>query len=214
MNTIYTDDNEDYPAYSVEDDYSEVIQLTEFNDPINSSSRFPGTIAEYKEIDHIQVNKKHEATARTFVSNIAKFVIELDDDKLAEDHKAYLETVAELEISSLTDMLYLVDINKQMISNIVDRINATMVEDYAILASYNSFVNQHVKLIRELSNTYKNIPSVLKRMKTDVITDQVLTGGNDNKNIITSEFGDHQFNSQKQLLKTILENHKVESDLV
>ena len=186
-----------------DDDFNDVIQLTEFDGAIKPAKLY--AISEYQNIDHTQVEARHKQLATTFVNKISKFVLDFNDDSLTEDHREYLKTVADLEIGNLTHMLYIVDINKQMIANVVDRINTTMCDDYAILTNYNQLVTQHVKLVKELSNTYKNIPSVLKRMKTDVITDQVLDRGSSiDKELITAESGETQFNSSKQLLRAIL----------
>ena len=68
-------------------------------------------------------------------------------------------------------MLSLVEMNKQMIRNIQRRVNATQAEDYALIQTYNQLLNQHIKLYKELQQTYKNIPATLKKMKADVLLD-------------------------------------------
>ena len=82
----------------------------------------------------------------------------MNDEELSQEHKEYMEAVAEIQMSSLSDLLYLCAINKQMINNVVNRINATMVEDYAIIQSYTSLVKQHMMLIKDLMTHFKSIP--------------------------------------------------------
>ena len=105
-----------------------------------------------------------------------------------------------------------------MMKNIIERVNVTQAEDYAIVNSYNNLVNQHLKLLKELSNHYKAIPATIKKMRNDVIQEDRLNSDNsdDVSGVVTENFGETQFNNQKQLLKAILEkrNQNQENNIV
>ena len=99
-----------------------------------------------------------------------------------------------------------------MISNIVARVNATQAEDYTIINSYNNLINQHLKLIKEVTTMYKSIPSVMKKMRADILSNQELENqNNENEELITENYGEKQFNNSKQLLRTILNKKKEET---
>jgi hypothetical protein len=199
-------DNDPIYDYPQDDNFDEVLHLTEYHD---NTPRHLSTIAEYENIDAKTVSKAHEIQAKNFVNRIAKFIIDFEDETLSSDHQKYLREVAQLQISDLGDMLTLVDINRQMLHNIVERINASELEDYAIINTYNMMVNQHLKLIKELQNQYRNIPSVMKKMKTEIFTDQVIEGGTEET--ITASYGESQFNNHKQLLQSILKKNQAGS---
>ena len=193
---------EDNQNTSSNEDFGEVLQLTEYDGGNLPSNDF--VVAEYTKVDVVQIDKLQEQKAKKFVDKITKFVLEFNDVKLTKEHEDYIRQVGELQLSNLQDLLSLVEINKQMINNIVARVNAVQAEDYAIIAAYNNLVNQHIKLIKEVSNTYKSIPSVIKKMRADVLSNQELEAAAENEEVITEEFGDKQFNNSKQLLKSIL----------
>jgi hypothetical protein len=175
------------------DDFSDVLQLTQYNDSLLPSNQTDFIIAEYKDIDVVEVSKKHEIEAKKFVNKITKFILEFNDVVLSEAHKNYLRQVSDLQLQHLSDLLYLTDVNKQILNNIVARINATQAEDYAILNSYNNLATNHLKLIKELQNAYRAIPTVIKKAKADVLCNQEL-GDNDGQEGIdgmqSKEFGD------------------------
>lgn len=206
-------ETEDYDPSEERDltneEVNEVLQLTSYEDNqlIPSQHNNQYGIAEYKEIDIEDVSAKHQKEAKTFIDKVTKFVIEFNDVELTDAHKSLIKTTAQFQLSHLSDLLFLVDANKQMINNIIRRVNATMTEDYAIIAAYNNLINQHLKLIKELSNSYRSVPSILKKMRADIICDQQLEQ-QENPNgeeVITKNFGDSQFNSDKQLYRKMLE---------
>lgn len=186
---------------SPKEDFGEVLQLTEFNG-LPTQNDF--VVAEYNKIDTISIDNNTKKIAKKFVQKITKFVLEFNDIQLSDDHKDYIRQVGELQLSNLNDLLTLVEVNKQMITNIVARVNATQAEDYAIINSYNNLLNQHIKLIKEVATMYKAIPSVMKKMRADVLTNQELENQTENKELITEEYGETQFNNSKQMLRTIL----------
>lgn len=192
------------------DDYGEVLQLTEYNDgmlaPSNNSY---GVVAEYREVDIDTVDKHFQTQAKSFVGKITKFITELGDVELSDQHKKYLGEVAQLQVANLADMLSIVEMNKQMIRNIQRRVNATQAEDYALIQTYNQLLNQHMKLYKELQQTYKNIPATLKKMKSDVMLDanqQIQQEEQlDESKVVTENFGETQFNSSKHLIRKLRE---------
>lgn len=196
------------------ENFDEVLQLTEYETAVahNSNSGVGHLNAEYTDIDIVKTTEKHQEIAKKFVGNITKFILDFKDVELSEKHKSYLKQVGVLQYQHLADLLYLVDINKQMIDNIVLRVNATMVEDYAIVNSYNNLLNQHLKLIKEVQNTYKSIPATIKRMRTEVMCNQEL-GDIDPKEeeLVTEDYGNTQFTSSKGLLRNLLAKKEAES---
>jgi hypothetical protein len=210
QNEIVDIDDIIYTEEIQNDDFNEVLQLTEYNDTsTNIATRDSFVIAEYKDINVEIVQKSHELEAKKFVSKITKFVLEFNDLALTEEHKSYLQDIGNLQLQHLSDIMYLVDINRQMLNNIISRVNATQAEDYSIINTYNNLVNQHLRLIKELQTTYKSIPSVMKKMRAEVMCNQELQEKNsDNDEMITSEYGNTHFNNSKQMLRTLLDKNK------
>lgn len=188
-------------------DIPEVLQLTEYNDQLLASNNTYGVVAEYNDIELEVVNKKHEIMAKNFVSKITKFILDFNDVELSKTHVKYIHEVSQLQMGHLVDLLSMVDINKQMLNNIILRVNATQAEDYAIINTYINLGNQHLKLIKELQTTYKSLPSVIKKMKADVLCNQELDGES-TSDVITEGYGKTQFNNGKQLLKNILDKER------
>ena len=128
--------------------------------------------SEYNDIDTSLISSKQESEARAFVSKVEQFVVrlneQLNDSQLSDDLQEYIKQVGMLQYQNLADIMTLVTINKQMINNIVARINASQAEDYAIIQSYSGLVTQHIKLSRELSTIYKSIPSTVKKMVQEI----------------------------------------------
>jgi hypothetical protein len=103
-----------------------------------------------------------------------------------------------------------------MMCNIIERVNVTQAEDYAIINSYNNLVNQHLKLLKELNAHYKAIPATIKKMRNDVIQEDRLNSGDTDEvgGVVTEDFGKSQFNNQKQLLRAMLDKQKENKDNV
>lgn len=186
----------------------EVLQLTEYNGSLVQNNNSYGVVAEYNNIDVENISAKHKKQAENFVGKITKFILEFNDVELSPAHRGYIKQVANLQLGHLQDLLELIDINKQMLNNIVRRVNATQVEDYAVINTYNSLVNQHLKLIKEVQNSYRGIPNVLKKMKADIMCNQELDGNSSNDEVITEDSGVTQFNNQKQMLRALIEKRK------
>lgn len=206
-------DNQNDSSDSGLENFDEVLQLTQYTDsnlvPSNSDKYI---VAEYNDVKVVEIEKRHTLEAKSFVNKITKFVLDFNDIELTKEHKAYIKQVGELQLQHLADLLYLVDVNKQIINNIVSRVNATQAEDYAIIQSYNNLVNQHLKLIKEASNLYRSIPSTMKKMRADVLCDQDLTSYDGDDEVITENMGITQFNNSKQMLKSMLEKRKARTE--
>lgn len=211
----YLDDIESTEEVQPEN-FDEVLELTEYHDGMLATNNNKDyIIAEYNDIDSIALSKKYNIIAKSFVTKVTKFILDFSNLDLTEEHKKYIKQVGQLQLSHLADLMELTDVNKQMLNNIIRRVNATQAEDYAIINSYNNLVNQHLKLTKELENKYRSIPTILKRMIADVRCDQELgegLGNSDDDGIVTSEFGETQFNNSKQMLKQIVEKQKQKLD--
>lgn len=193
------------------EEFSDVIQLTEYEGNPSSNRQTSMVVAEYNPVQSLAIASKYEEKAKNLVNKIKDFIITYGGLEAQEDVVTYLTQVAELEISGLADMMQLCAINKMMIDNVVNRINATMAEDYAAIQTYNTLVTQHMKLMKELQSRYRSIPQVMKRMKVDVETEQELPEAGDNVDgVITEEFGETQFNSDKELMAML--NKKSETN--
>lgn len=197
---------------SLSDGTDEVLHLVPYETSTTSSelSQSMGYFgsSEYKDIDTTLISSKQETDARSFVNKVEQFVIrlneQLNDSSLSDELQEYIRQVGMLQYQSLADIMTLVMINKQMIENIVARINASQAEDYAIIQAYSGLVTQHIKLSRELSTIYKSIPSTVKKMVQEITGDQQTELDNGVQSaIITQNYGETQFNSSKELLKTL-----------
>lgn len=192
------------PEYdgSSDTNFEEVVHLTEYDLPAMSESQ--NIIAQYNNINTQQISAKHEIQARNIVGRISKIVMDMGDDQLSENHALYIQEIARLQISDLQDMMMLVEMNREMLNNVIERINATMMEDYNIIEAYNRLANQQVKFIKELSNMYRALPSTFKRIKTEIISDQInpeITA----PPVITEDYGTLQFNDSKEMLRKMME---------
>ena len=186
-------------------DYGDVLQLTAYENGALSERTTDFVVAEYTDINLTEIDKKHQLEAKRFVSRITKFVIDFNDVQLSEEHKSYIKQVGQFQLQHLSDLLSMVSINKLMLNNIISRVNATQAEDYAIINTYNNLANQHLKLIKELQNTYKTIPQTMKKMKAEITCNQELEEVNGEDELITENLGDTHFNNGKQLIRKILE---------
>lgn len=195
------DDSQETEEYN--DNFEEVLQLTEYvgTDEARSSNVY--VQAEYKNIDVVQVNINHQKIAKNIVQKITKFILDFNDVTLNVEHQKYIKSVAELQVSHLSDLLSLTAINKQMLDNMVLRVNSVQAEDYAMLTVYNTLANQHLKFHKELQNTYKNIPSMLRKMRLDVMDPENLLEKASDEGIVVEDSGVTQFNNTKELLKTM-----------
>lgn len=190
------------------EDYSDVLHLTAYDGGMISNEHTDFIIAEYENIDTKQVDKETKLLAKKFVTKITKFILDFNDVQLSEEHRNYIRQVGLFQLDNLKDMLSLVEINKQMINNIVARVNAVQAEDYVIINSYNNLVNQHLKLLKEVTNFYKSIPATIKKMRADILSNQELENEEINNELLTENYGETQFNSSKQMLRTLLEKRK------
>ena len=174
------DSNSEDDIFPTESYQAEILQLTPFvpgaKSEIGSTESGTGITlnAEYTNIAVVELQQQHQLKAKQLVDGIVKFIKGFKDVELTQQHKEYLDIIAEFQMTHLSHLLYIVDVNKQMLDNMVHRINMVQAEDYAMLNTYNNLANQHIKLMKELSNTYKNIPANIKKMRTEVMCNQEL----------------------------------------
>lgn len=187
----------------------EILHLTPYDGGSTELSSIPTSYAEYHDINTAIISQQQQDEARSFVNKVEQFLINLDGGTKTPELIEYIKQVGTLQFGNLADIMTLVTINKQMITNIVARINATQAEDYPVIQSYISLVNQHIKLSRELMTVYNSIPSTIKKLCKEV-TNADSEGGSDQiaSAIITQDYGDKQFNNGKEMLKALIEKNK------
>lgn len=191
------------------EDFGEVLEITEYTGNESNTSISNYVDAEYQDIDLGLVSSKQENLAKTFVDKVKKFIIKLDDIEISKEQKQYLDIVSRLELNKLQDLLVLTEVNMQLIGNLTRRINSVQAEDYVMIQTYNNLVNQHIKLHKEVSNTYRNIPLNIRKLQTDVVGDnQQISNKKADDGLLTQDFGTTQFNNSKQLLKNLEDQRK------
>jgi hypothetical protein len=196
------------------EDFSEVLNLTEYNG--NQIKEFQ--VADYNKIIIPDLSKVAKAKANSFVSKVTAFILTMNDTELTRKHKDYIKTVGKIEIDNLESLMALIEINRVMIQNIVERINISMGEDYNAIMGYNNLLNQHIKLVKECQTMYRSIPAAIKKLRAEIMTDQELKNENyigmdSSREIISDKFGESQFNSQKQMLKSLIKAKETQNEL-
>jgi hypothetical protein len=185
-----------------QEDDGEILSLTEYVNPESNNSL--SVIAEYNNIDVINIDKKSQKTAQELVRKITNFIVNFDDVELTEEHQKYLKNVGDLELTTLKDLLTITEYNKQMINNIVFRINSVQAEDYAMIQAYTSLVNNHMRLMKDLQIKYKAIPGVIKRMKAEILCNQELgKDENDYKRLEQEVEQNIEISSNKDMIREL-----------
>ena len=185
-----------------QEDDGEILSLTEYVNPESNNSL--SVVAEYNNIDVINIDKKSQKTAQELVRKITNFIVNFDDVELTEEHQKYLKNVGDLELTTLKDLLTITEYNKQMINNIVFRINSVQAEDYAMIQSYTSLVNNHMRLMKDLQIKYKTIPGVIKRMKAEILCNQELgKDENDYKRLEQEVEQNIEISSNKDMIREL-----------
>jgi sulfur relay (sulfurtransferase) DsrC/TusE family protein len=186
-------------------DFSDVLDVSLLNDGhgfqvgANSATY---SIAKYDQINVVEIGRRATAEAKNFVQKVTTFIAEAEDSELSKAHIEYIKQVGKFEIQNLSDLLRIAQINSIMINNIVERINSTVAEDYAMISSYNNLIVLHMKLIREIKNLYVAIPNTMRKMKAEMLTNQDVEVTNKVEQF-SEELGETHFNNQKQLLATL-----------
>jgi hypothetical protein len=208
---VMKDDDELNPFDDIDDveSFNEVLALTPYETRDRNTSL---VVAEFSKIEVGKIEERYTKQAKSIVSKIVTFILSMKGGELSKPQETYIRQIGALQMRHLSDLLQLEEMNKMVLNNILERINATMGEDYAIIQTYNNLVSQHFKLVRELKETYRNIPSTLKKMKTDILCDQELNGNGGelpDTSEITGDTGG-TYRSGKEFLKTILEKRAAE----
>lgn len=191
------------PLETVDMDTGEILALTEFINP-DSNNNFLAPIAEYEDIDVVQISNSSKRAATSLVNKITKFILEFNDVELNEEHKQYIKEVGQLELNSLVDLISLTEYNKKIIDNIVHRINSVQGEDYSMIQAYANLVNQHLKLTKELHTKHKSIPAVIKRMKAEVLCNQELGNNIDDVKLREEINQSVEVSSTKDFLRSLI----------
>lgn len=202
-----------YDSVEIENHDAEVLSLTEWDDG-GSSVKDNGmqVVAEYVPIDITTINKTVQIKTKSFVSKVLKFITDLEGESMTDERKSFLKTVAEIQVTNISDLSYLLTTNRELLDNVLRRINASQADDYININLYSSLVTQHLKLSKELNTAYKDLPTVMKRMNAEIKAEntEVIPELDPNQQqIITESFGVSQFNSQGDLL-TKLKNQQAE----
>jgi hypothetical protein len=193
--------------------YSEVLQLTELTN--GTASQLPA-LAEYNKVGVLELTKDVKSKATNFVSKVTKFVTDFDDAQLTEQHKKYIKVVGKLELEHLENLLFIIEMNKAMINNVVERVNFSLGEDYTAIMTYNKLISDHIKIIKETQAVYRSLPATMKKMRSEVLTNVELKDGNyigPKNEQIGENYGELQFNSGKQMLQSLLKTKEKEKEL-
>lgn len=183
--------------------FEDVLELTNYTDSDLSKNDEIFIVAEYEKIDIVGVTTNQTKVAKKFIQEAKKLIKRYaNNGEIGAELNSYLESVGNLQLTQLADLLTLVVANKSMLDNMIHRINSVQADDYALIQTYTTLLQQHIKLHRELSNTYSSIPAIMKKMATD-IDEQLMVEGTPEKPVLSEEYGEKQFNSSKELLKKL-----------
>lgn len=195
-----SDDDSTIEAEIIDDNFDDVLTLTNENDN-RSVGQYTGggslALAEYDDVPVVNININTQKIAKRYIQSVTKFVLSLSDVELGEEHKNYLKQVGQLKVDQLSDLLSMTKMNKMIIDNMVRNINANQGEDFAMIATYNNLINQHIKLHKELSLVYKNIPIDMRKMRNDVLDSNLLE--NKNGDDIPDDIANIGGNAKEQL---------------
>lgn len=186
----------------LDENFDEVLELANYtNSEVANNDTF--VVAEYNNIDIVATSTNQQKIAKKFIQETKKLIISYaNDNVISKEAGNYLTSIANLQITQLGDLLSMVAINKQMLDNMVRRVNAVQAEDYALVQTYTSLLQQHLKLHRELQISYSQIPGLMKKMLTDV-NSELLEDNTPKKPVISEKYGISQFNSSRELLKKL-----------
>ncbi len=189
--------------------FEEVFDLTNYdNREVVNNEENSLLIAEYDNIDIVKTTQNQQKKAKRFIQEVKRMMVSYAGNGLSSEISKYLSTVAALQIEQLGDLLTMLDINKQMLGNMVRRINTFQADDYALIQTYTNLLQQHIRLHKEVQNNYSGIPALMKRMTTDIDTELLQSNTPDNP-VISESHGETQFNSSKEMLLKLKE--KIES---
>lgn len=206
---IFEDDEDELEAEIIDDDFSEVLVLTNSDEDEVMSTSFSGSklmnTAEFEEINTVSITEKQTKLADKFVTEVSKFIKKIDDIELSVAHKKYIDTVAELKITNLAELLIMRDINKQFLMNIVNQINQSGGEDFVLINNYTTLVKTQSELIKTTNSLVNSIPNEIKALRNDILSNKELMNADksDLDNTVIASKNTH--NNGKSLLKQINE---------
>lgn len=190
------------------DDFDEVLSLTNVN--TDGLVNFHGSSTqvsnygdvEYNEVKPIAITEKQSKLAKKFITEIANFVTKLGDVSLTNKHKQYINTVADLKLANLTDLMTMRVMNMEIMNNLVSVINSTNGEDIMMIQSYNSLVTTQMKLVKETDQFISSLPNDIRKLRNDVLSPEELEATS--KEDLTAKLvGDNTFNNTRALLMEI-----------
>jgi len=183
-------------------DFDDVFELTKYSASDVSTESDSFIVAEYDNIEVNAVTINQTKIAKKFVQEVRKLVKSHSTNDLPAEFDTYLKSVADLQLSQLADLLTMFTMNREMLGNMVKRINATQADDYALIQGYTQLVQQQLKLHKELQTTYSNIPAIMKKMVID-IDDNVIDKNAVVNPVISESYGSNQFNNSKEMLNNL-----------
>lgn len=200
------DDDENLEVFNPEildDNFDEVLALTNYTNSDMSASSDTFVVAEYENINIVETSTNQQKIAKKFIQETKKLIVSFASDNIISvEASNYLTSIANLQINQLGDLLSMVSINKQMLDNMVRRVNSVQAEDYALVQTYTNLLQQHLKLHRELQISYSSIPGLMKKMLMDV-NSEIMDDNTPKNPIISDKYGVSQFNSSKEMLKKL-----------
>lgn len=184
-------------------DDAEVLNLSSYdgNSNVPASGGDWGVSAEYHTVNVVETTKRSKVLAKDFVSKVSKILMKLDETKTPE-MTSYMKTFSEINVNKISDLAFMVDSNRQLIENVIHRINSTNGEDFVTFKLYSELVNTHLKLQKELQLSYNELPSMFKRAKAEMLTDEQQFGMSADSNILVDEES-NEFRTQKDLIASL-----------
>ena len=185
-------------------EFDEVFELTKYSESEMSTADDSFIVAEYDNIEFTNITINQTKVAKKFVQEVKKLVKSYSTSDLPEDFTKYLDSVASLQLDQLADLLTMFTMNREMLGNMVKRVNATQADDYALIQGYTQLVQQQLKLHKELQTTFSNIPATMKKMVMDIDT-EIIDKDSPINPVVTDAHGKNQFNNSREMLRRLKE---------
>lgn len=200
-------DDENLEMEIIDDNFDEVLELTSVSESSVISTDFSGSsnmmLSEYKQIDSITITEKQTKLAQKFIKEVSSFIKNCDDVNLSANHKKFIDTIADLKLANLADLLILREMNKELIANIILQINSTGGEDFVLINNYIALSKNQQELVKNTNSLINSLPNEMKNLRNDILTQNELSNADksDLSDVVSPSQNVH--NNGKTLLKQI-----------